>query len=291
MRQSKMMRWAAGMALLALGLTGCAGPQKPPATAKTACDLALNRLVSAQGCDRYVAEAVQTKNTITIAEAYHRRALLREFMQDLPGALADIDQAIAADPGWTFSHRRRATLLGESGEYAQALKLFADMAPMDPTHSFDENLAMLEYVAGDRAKAIPLLRSAADDYAENDHDENTAAILRFDAALIESELRKGDLAPIEAEDVSDRTDTMLPLLKQHRMGTISDAALLDRAQRRTGSAAREDRCDSYFSVGHRNALAGDVAAAKAGFQKAVESCNVVTFEYHAAKAWLKQLGG
>ncbi len=291
MRRSRMTRWAAGMALLALGFTGCTAPQKPPATASAACDLALDRLVSAQGCDRYVAEAVQTKNTTTIAEAYHRRALLREFMGDLPGALADIDKAIAADPGWTFSHRRRATLLGESGEYEQALKLFADMAPMSPTHSFDENLAMLEYVAGDRAKAVPLFRSAADDYAENDHDENTAAILRFNAALIESELRQRDLALIEAEDVSGRTDTMLPLLKQHRMGAISDAELLARAQRMTGSAARENRCDSYFSVGHRNALAGDAAAAKAGFQKAVAECNVVTFEYHAAKAWLKQLGG
>ena len=284
-----MTRLAGSIALVALGLMGCAGSQGSTSTASVACHRALDRLVDVRGCDRYVAEAVQSSNADTIADAYTLRALLREFMGDLPGALADADQAIAADPGWTNGHRRRAALLGESGEYEQALKLFADFAPMNPTHSFDENQAMLEYVAGDRAKAVPLFRSAAVDYAENDHDETTAAILRFNAAVIESELRKGDLAPIEAQDVSSLTDTMLPLLKQHRMGEVSDAELEALIARMTGPTARENRCDGYFSIGHRNALAGDAAAAKAAFTKAVDGCSAVTFEYHAAKAWLKAL--
>lgn len=289
MAMSGMMRLAGSIALVALGLMACATPQHAPATASKACDIALHRLVDAHGCDRYVSEAVQSKHPDTIVDAYTYRALLREFMGDLPGALADTDQAIAADPGWTFSHRRRAALLGESGEYEQALKLFADFAPMDPTHSFDENLAMLEYVAGDRTKAAPLFRSAADDYAEHDRDETMAAILRFNAAVIESELRQGDLAPIAAQDVTSLTDTMLPLLKQHRMGEVSDAELEARIARMTGPTARENRCDGYFSIGHRNALAGDAAAAKAAFAKAVDGCSAASFEHHAAKAWLKAL--
>jgi len=291
MRRLGGMRLAGSGILLALSLVGCAGSQSSTSTASAACHRALDRLIDVRGCDRYVAEAVQSSNADAIADAYALRALLREFMDDLPGALADADQMIAADPGWTNGHRRRAALLGESGEYEQALKLFADFAPMNPTHSFDENLAMLEYVAGDRAKAVPLFRSAADDYAENDHDETMAAILRFNAALIETELRKGDLAPIAAQDVAALTDTMLPLLKQHRMGEVTDAELLARIAGMTGPAARENRCDGYFSVGHRNALAGDAAAAKAAFEKAVDGCSAVTFEHHAAKAWLRTLGG
>jgi tetratricopeptide (TPR) repeat protein len=276
---------------LALLMAGCAGSQGSMAGAKEACDKALDRMSNAQGCDRYVAAAVASKDAEEIFDAHYTRAILREFMGDLPAAIADIDQAIAAQPKKTLGHLRRAALLAESGDYKEALKQFAHHRISDPTPVFDETVAMAEYVAGDRAKAVALFQSAARDYAENDHDENMAAFLRFNAAIIESELRGGDLAPIEAQDVSSRTDTMLPLLKQHRLGQMSDAELLDRVAGMTGGAARGNRCDAYFSVGHRNALAGDTAAAKEGFRKTVEGCSPVTFEYHAAKAWLKQLGG
>lgn len=284
------MRMIAAATCLAMFAAGCAGPQGSTTGAKEACDKALDRMSNAQGCDRYVAAAVASKDAEEIFDAYYTRAILREFMGDLPAAIADIDQAIAARPTKALGYLRRAALLAESGEYKEALKQFAHYRTIDPTPVFDETAAMAEYVAGDRAKAVALFQSAARDYAENDHDENMAAILRFNAAIVESELR-GDSAPIAAEDVSSRTNTMLPLLKQHRLGQVSDAELLDRVAGMTGGAARENKCDAYFSVGHRNALAGDMAAARKGFQDAVAGCNVVTFEHHAAKAWLKQLGG
>jgi hypothetical protein len=180
--------------------------------------------------------------------------------------------------------------LGESGEYAQALALFAKVPSSGSPNGFEENMAMNEYVAGDRAKAIQLFQTAAVDYAENDHDPNMAAIYRFTAAIIESELKGGDLAPIAAQDVSARTNTMLPLLKRHRLGEISDADLIARTDQMTGPAARDYVCYGYFSVGHRNAVAGNAAAARQALQIVVERCSVVTFEYHAAKAWLKTLG-
>ena len=83
---------------------------------------------------------------------------------------------------------------------------------------------------------------------------------------------------------------MLPLLKRHRLGEITDAELIATVDKMTGSAAKENACNGYFSVGHRNAIAGNAAEARQAFQVAAERCNVVDFEYHAAKAWLKQLG-
>jgi len=276
---------------LLLVLHGCAGSQGSLGGAKEACNKAIDRLSDPRGCDRYVAAAIASKNADKIFDAYYYRAILREFMDDLPGALADMDQAIAAQPSLTFGHLRRAALLGESGRYAEARQQFAHHRISDPTPAFDETSAMVEYVIGDRRQAAALFQSAARDYEENDHDGNMAAVLRFNAALIESELSNGDPAPIAAQDVSSRTDTMLPLLKRHRLGQMSDAELLARVARMTGGGAEQNRCDAKFSVGHRNALGGDMAAAKKGFQDAAAGCSAVTFEHHAAKAWLKQLGG
>jgi tetratricopeptide (TPR) repeat protein len=290
MRQVLLCRAPGAAVFFALTLAGCAGSQGSSESAKTACERALHSLATPDGCDAYVAAALQSKDKDEIFDAYTYRALLREFREDLPGALADADQAIAAKPGEAFGHRRRASIVGESGEYKQALQSFVAVAPINPTHGFDENLAMLEYVTGNRAGSILLFQSAAADYAENDRDPNMAAVLRFNGAIIESELRGGDLAPIAALDVSARTDTMLPLLKQHRLGEMSDADLIARVEKMTGSAAKENVCDGYFSVGHRNAVAGNAAAARQALQVAVERCSVVTFEHHAAKAWLKQLG-
>jgi tetratricopeptide (TPR) repeat protein len=273
-----------------LAIAGCTGSQGTVQSAKQVCERELHRLTNAQGCDAYVAEAVQSKNNAEIFGAYSRRALLREFRGDMPGALADTDQLIAANLGGTFAQRRRAAILGESGEYQQALQTFAKFATDDPTHAFDENLAMLEYVAGDRAKSVALFQSAAVDYEENDADKNMAANHRFTAAIIESELKDGELAPIAALDVSARTNTILPLLRQHRLGEVTDAELIARVEKVTGPVAKDNVCQGYFSVGHRNAVAGNPRAARQAFQTAVERCHVVTFEHHAAKAWLKQLG-
>jgi tetratricopeptide (TPR) repeat protein len=276
---------------IVLVAAGCAGSQGSLESAEQACERALDSLTRADGCDAYVAAAVQSNNKDQIFHAYTRRALLREFRGDLAGALADADQAIAARPGDAFTSRRRAALLGESGEYAQALELFAKIPSSDSPNGFEENMAMNEYVAGERAKSVQLFKTAAADYAENDYDPNMAAIHRFTAAIIESELEGGDLEPIATQDVSASGNTMLPLLKQHRLGEMTDAELIARVDKMTGPAASSNACDGYFSVGHRNAVAGNAAAAQQAFQIAVERCDVVTFEHHAAKAWLKQLGG
>lgn len=270
-------------------ISGCAGPQGSLESAKQACDRGLDRLED-NSCNAYVAAALQSKNKDEMSEAYTRRALLREFREDLPGALADTDQALAIFPHDPFSLRRRAALLGESGEYARALELFANVPSSNSPNGFEENMAMNEYVAGDRAKSALLFQTAAADYAENDQDPNMAAIHRFTAAIIDSELKGGDLAPIAAQDVSARTNTMLPLLKQHRLGEMTDAELIGRVEKMAGSAASSNVCDGYFSVGHRNAVAGNVVEARHAFQMTVERCQVVAFEYHAAKAWLRQLG-
>ena len=109
---------------------------------------------------------------------------------------------------------------------------------------------------------------------------------RYQPDLVISDIKMPDMDGIDAATEIYRKSAVPVIL----VSAYHDADLIARIEKMTGPVARENVCDGYFSVGHRNALAGDAATAKQAFQNAVDRCSVVTFEYHAAKAWLKQLG-
>lgn len=277
-------------------LASCAGEIKKPATtsseaARSSCEASIARKASITRCERYVEVAVATGIKSDIAEAYLLRSFWREYNGDLPGAIADVDLAISAWPSFTTSKRRRAQLQAENGDYAAARAAFAELEGVDPDPAFDEQLALIEYVDGSRDKAPPLFRSAATSYRDLDHNPEMAAGLDFYAAVVESELRDGDLTPIAAlKDDIARRNKLLELVWRHRMREIDDAELLrmvkDLGAPITGALA----CMPQFSIGHRNIIEGNKAAALAGFRQAAQTCGVYDFEYHAATAWLKQLG-
>ncbi len=292
------MTWGKGLAVLAavVALAGCAGESKKTATtsseaARSSCQASIARKASITRCERYVESALASGIDSDIAEAYLLRSFWREYNDDLPGAIADVDLAISAWPDFTTSKRRRAQLVAENGDYAGAREAFAQLDGIDPDPAFDETLALIEYVDGTRDKAPSLFRSSATSYRDLDHDPEMAAHLDFYAAVVDSELHKGDLAPIAAlKDDIARRNKLLELVWRHRMREIGDAELLrmvkDLGAPITGSLA----CMPQFSIGHRNIVEGNQAAALAGFRQAVQLCGVYDFEYHAAKAWLKQLG-
>lgn len=289
---------AAASAALLIALAGCAGTSDGGKSdsieaAQKSCDTALRRAGAVTRCDRYVTLAVASGNPQKISDAYLYRAFLREMHLDLPGALADIDQSIAAMPGFRGLEWQRAHILAVSGDYAGARTILAGLQASDPDDAFNETAAFLEYVDGDRSKSPALFRSAAKSYREVDDEPQMAATLDYYAAIIDSELHNGDLAPIAGlkEVVAADYPQAVPLWR-HRMGEIDDAELIRQVAAKPDlPLASKQTCFAYFSIGHRAAIAGRRAEAADAFRHAVADCRVTEFEHHAAKAWVKQLGG
>jgi tetratricopeptide (TPR) repeat protein len=287
---SDFLRTAAGAIALALVLAGCAGSPPSPKSAKQACREANEDYPNPAQCDAYVEAAKQSGDRTDLFEAYSIRSVLWQMKGDLNLALHDADLAIEAQPELKYGHYWRAVLLGESGEYADALRMIRKME-YEETHSeFHADVAMLEYVTGDRVRSAAFFRSAARYASEVDRNEDSASYYRFNAAIIESELKAGDPTSIERSG-ADGSVTVLSRLWQYRIGQLTEADLRALIPEMTGPRTRNSACISYFAIGHKNALAGNVAVAKPAFEDAASKCTVDTFELHAARKWLKSLGG
>jgi hypothetical protein len=284
------LRTLTGVTILALTLAGCATSPQSTKSAREICREAGEDYGNPAQCDAYVEAAKQSGDKTDLFEAYAVRSVLWQMNGDLNAALHDADLAIEAQPKLKYGYYWRAVLLGESGEYADALRKIRKME-YEETHSeFHADIAMLEYVTGDRVRSAAFFRSAARHASEADHNEDSASYYQFNAALIESELKAGDLAPI-GRSGAEGSVTVLSRLWQYRMGRMTEADLRALIPEMTGPRTRNSACISYFAIGHKNALAGNAAAAKAAFEEAASKCTVDTFELHAAKKWLKTLGG
>lgn len=290
------MIWKTGLAALAVIVTmaGCAGETETAASslesAERSCDRAMRNMGHIARCDRYVEAALASGEQSEITKAYLLRSFMHEMRNDLPSALADTDRAIATWPDFTTAKRRRAQLMAGSGDYAGARTLLTQLQGIDDDPAFDEVWALIEYVDGDRTQVARLFRSAAESYLTEDDNPWMSANLDFTAAIVDSEMRHGDLQPIAATGDEVKQDDMLALLWRHRMREISDAELLRTVQAMPKSPFGPLTCWAYFSIGHRNIVEGAQDAALEGFRRASEDCRRSEFEYHAAKAWLKQLG-
>lgn len=208
----------------------------------------------------------------------------------MKAALHDADLAIETQPDLKYGYYWRTVLVGESGEYAAALRKMRKLEYEETHREFHADIAMLEYVTGDRTRSAAFFRSAARYASEVDRNEDSAAYYRFNAAVIESELEGGDPTAIE-QSGADRSVTVLSRLWRYRVGRMTEADLQALIPEMTGPRTRNSACISYFAIGHKNAVAGNAAAAKPAFETAANRCTVDTFELHAAKKWLKSLGG
>ena len=287
---SDLLRAAAGAIALALALAGCASAPPSTKSAKQTCHEAGEDYGTPEQCDAYVEAAKQSGDNANLFEAYSIRSVLWQTKGDLKAALHDADLAIEAQPDLKYGHYWRAVLVGESGEYAAALRTIRKLE-YEETHSeFHADIAMLEYVTGDRARSAAFFRSAARYASEIDRNEDSAAYYRFNAAIIESELKGGDQTSIE-QSGADRSVTVLSRLWQYRVGQMTEADLRALIPEMTGPRTRNSACISYFAIGHKNAVAGNATTAKPAFEAAANRCTVDTFELHAARKWLKSLGG
>lgn len=240
-------------------------------------------------CDDYVEAAKKAGDQDALFNAYSIRSLLWQVKGDLKLALRDADLAIAANPQEDYGHAWRAVLIGFGGDYQAAREQLTALEGKAPQKAFYRDMAMLEYVAGDLAKAAFYFRAAADYSSEVGDDPELVVENGFWAALIEYEIKGGDLSPLVAFDPPSKGSGMVRFQHEFYVDKKPDSNALV-FLRMAEAKDKEAACGVYFAIGHRNAVSGNAAAAKPALETATTRCSIDSFEYHAAKKWLKQLG-
>jgi tetratricopeptide (TPR) repeat protein len=201
---------------------------------------------------------------------------------DFDAAIDDLDKAIALDSSKAFYREIKARTLYFSGDYSGALVSYRRLESDGMSDERAPVIATLEYLAGDRQRAISFYRSA--------HQSGPPGnVFLFYAALIQSELEGGKVDAFGGLHFGSLEGPFAEALLSYRLGTVDAAALLDSA-RRLPVGGDQATCMAEFNIGHRLALQQTPIDAIPAFRSAVELCPKTKFEYHAAKAWLKRLG-
>lgn len=239
-------------------------------------------------CDGYVDAAKQAQDGAELWSAYSFRSLLWQSKGKLDLALRDADLAIELDPDTDFGRAWRATLIGYGGDYQGALAQLMALEQGARQKDFYHDMALFEYLVGNPAKAVEWYRAAAEHAAQVDQTQERAIEFRFQAALIEYEMKGGDLAPLKAFDVPTEGSGMVRFLHEFYVENKPDANALA-FLRLAKEKGKDVTCAVYFAIGHRNAIAGNVTAAKPALETSADHCLVDSFEYHAAKVWLQRL--
>jgi tetratricopeptide (TPR) repeat protein len=230
-----------------------------------------------EACDRLLDFAGGSPSAS--AKAYDLRAFTKAELFDPAGALGDLDMAVKLMPEEPSFREHRMRALFWVGRYEEALPGLEQLSMRDPSNEvLAEAVATGHYALGDSDAALRIFRTMIGGSANKD-------VPSLRAATIQSELDGAD-----AFASLDPTTSWLSSIIAYRMSRLDDhafrSAIASQLPNPQGAA-----CLSEFHVGHKAALAKDAATAKATLLKAVENCGFREFEFHAAKKWLKTLGG
>lgn len=76
---------------------------------------------------------VDPSNKGTNSKLFLNRALCRVWLKDYKGAITDCEKAISLDPSYTKAKKTKANALGQSGDWANAVKELKELAEQDPS--------------------------------------------------------------------------------------------------------------------------------------------------------------
>lgn len=234
-----------------------------------------------EACNALVASSLDDPAKEAAARAL--RAAAEIETNDFDAAIDDLDKAIALDDSKTFYREIKARTLYFSGDYSGALASYRRLEGVSMSDERTPIIAALEYLAGDRQRAISFYRSAYQSGPPGN-------VFLFYAALIQSELEGGKVDAFNGLHFGPLEGPFAEALLSYRLGTADAVALLDSA-RQLPVGGDQAKCMAEFNIGHRLALERNPTEAKPAFRSATELCPRTKFEYHAAKAWLKKLGG
>lgn len=231
-------------------------------------------------CDQFVAQTAG--QSAVQATAYDIRAFVKLDERDTAGAVADLDQAILLDPANAEykDHRLRAQFMG--GAYRLTRTRLEQLSQAEP---FNETLktfvATIYYVTGEKQRALVEFDAMQSWQLHEDLPGVRAATIQMELGLktLFDEWSEGSVPH------------WIDLLADYRMSQLSEAEFRSELPRFAPADDKFADCLIEFQVAHKAALMYDMTAARIAFAKSVELCGVGDFEYHAAKAWLKELGG
>jgi tetratricopeptide (TPR) repeat protein len=235
---------------------------------------------------------------------------------DIPGAIQDCTQALAADPDNPHAYFSRGSARAMEGDTAGALADLSECIRLDPTNSAAYlNRGIIEARKGDYPNSIAdcnqglelnpqnatayLLRAmdrqtlgdfakAASDYAkalELNPAQHSHAQIYLDLMQ-----RRMGLAPKPA--ASGRAswkNAWAKSLDQFVIGAMDEASLLDLAKKLQVEPVPSQECEAFYLIGERHLIQGDTAGARAFFQKCLETGQSDHNEYGFARAELARL--
>jgi tetratricopeptide (TPR) repeat protein len=155
--------------------------------------------VAAEGDPRYVGYAQATLQpwwTLTDPPVAVRvlRAMLLQFNHRFDAALADLDAAIAAEPGNPAAWSWRTAILMVQARYPEARRSCEQMAALTTELVAVACRAQVDAATGHAAEAAAALQDALQGATDADADERLWCLTR----LAETEERRGAYAPAEA---------------------------------------------------------------------------------------------
>lgn len=217
------------------------------------------------------------------AASYALRAAAFADQGNYDATLSDLDAAIRLDGAQVFYPNLKARALYYSGRYAESLSAYRGMADGAFASENAPLIAALEYLLGNLEESADAFRNA--------HDVGRPGnVFSFYAALIQSEIGKGDAAEFEKLTFDPQSEGQFGVaLLNYRRGDL-DAAALRTAADSLPFGKQQARCMAEFNIGHRLALMKDRAGAVSPFRTASEICDRKSFEYHASKLWLQRTG-
>jgi tetratricopeptide (TPR) repeat protein len=246
--------------------------------AYSACRESREPVARLEACDRLL--ALVGNRVSAQAMAYDLRAHAKAELGDPVSTLSDLDMAMKLMPAdLTFQeHRWRA--LFWVGRYNEALDGLEQLSKRDPSDmELRDAVATSRYALGDEEVAIGLFRAMITAAPQEDPPS-----LR--AATIQSELDGG---AAEAFVALNPTTEWLRTIVDYRTSHVNDDAFRQTIANQMPNHAAA--CLAEFHIGHKAALIKDSATARTALTDAIGICGFRGFEFHAAKKWLKALGG
>ena len=212
--------------------------------------------------------------------AYDFRAYAKTQIGDPVSALSDLDMATKLMPAEPSFQEHRWRALFWVGRYDEALAGLEQLSKRDPSDmELRDAVATSRYVLGDGAAAVALFHAMTTAAPQQDPPS-----LR--AATIQSEW---DGRAAEAFAELDPTTEWLCTIITYRTSRMTDDAFRQTiASQMPNNAAA---CLSAFHIGHKAALAQEPATAKDSSYRRHAHLRIPGFEFHAARKWLKDLGG
>jgi tetratricopeptide (TPR) repeat protein len=254
---------------------------KPAAGEKLTFDACLHATDSnsrLKACDGFVTSQAFDKAREAAALEMRAKALIDAGRFN--DALADLDKADQLAPDRQDGALHRIMALTLSGDYAKALSK-AKAAVADSIVQ-DENLLGAEgellYLTGDREGAVKAYDAA---YKANEK----TVMAKFWSAIIRQELHQTAIADLRALLTHPMMSPLGAAIIRLRLHETGQAPVLKEAQLSGPTAP----CIAYFNIGHDAWLRGDLTAARAALQQAVDSGQADLREYRAAKLLLSKL--